>query len=183
MPCDCWNAFCLQGPWKKRNLADLGVVTQCIAPQRVNDQYLTNVLLKINAKVYFNSDVRNWVLYAFSFLKTSEFTCHSNEQLGGINSFLSVENSSSIPIISEKPTMIIGMDVSHGSPGQSDIPSVAAVSTFFLIKLSWSVHADYLVVFWRCRLWVQGSGHPSLGIVPPCGHNRQKSRWLIHFLI
>lgn len=47
------------GPWKKKNLVDLGIVTQCIAPTRVNDQYLTNVLLKINAKVisencYFN---------------------------------------------------------------------------------------------------------------------------------
>ncbi|CAA2961281.1 argonaute 4-like [Olea europaea subsp. europaea] len=41
----------LYGPWKKRNLSDLGVVTQCIAPQRVNDQYLTNVLLKIFAKL------------------------------------------------------------------------------------------------------------------------------------
>ncbi|KAL2943014.1 Protein argonaute 4A [Bienertia sinuspersici] len=39
------------GPWKKTNLADLGIVNQCIAPTRLNDQYLTNVLLKINAKV------------------------------------------------------------------------------------------------------------------------------------
>lgn len=41
-----------KGPWKKKNLAEFGIVTQCIAPTRVNDQYLTNVLLKINAKVY-----------------------------------------------------------------------------------------------------------------------------------
>ncbi|CAH1447219.1 unnamed protein product [Lactuca virosa] len=39
------------GPSKKKNLADFGIVIQCIAPMRVNDQYLTNVLLKINAKV------------------------------------------------------------------------------------------------------------------------------------
>ncbi|KAL0878092.1 hypothetical protein Bca101_027798 [Brassica carinata] len=40
------------GPWKKKNLSELGIVTQCIAPTtRINDQYLTNVLLKINAKV------------------------------------------------------------------------------------------------------------------------------------
>ncbi|KAM7473009.1 hypothetical protein LguiA_011192 [Lonicera macranthoides] len=87
----------IYGPWKKRNLADLGIVTQCIAPTRVNDQYLTNVLLKINAK------------------------------LGGMNSFLSVEYSPSIPMVSKVPTIIIGMDVSHGSPGRSDIPSIAAV--------------------------------------------------------
>ncbi|KAL1348006.1 hypothetical protein HN51_024011 [Arachis hypogaea] len=87
----------LYGPWKKKNLADFGIVTQCIAPTRVNDQYLTNVLLKINAK------------------------------LGGLNSLLGVEHSPSIPIVSKAPTLILGMDVSHGSPGQSDIPSIAAV--------------------------------------------------------
>lgn len=89
----------LYGPWKRKNLADFGIVTQCIAPQRVNDQYLTNVLLKINAK------------------------------LGGLNSMLSVEfgPSPSIPMVSRCPTIILGMDVSHGSPGQSDIPSIAAV--------------------------------------------------------
>jgi len=34
---------------------------------------------------------------------------------------------SSIPLVSGSPTIIIGMDVSHGSPGQSDVPSIAAV--------------------------------------------------------
>ncbi|WCJ41504.1 Argonaute family protein [Euphorbia peplus] len=87
----------LYGPWKKKNLADFGIVTQCIAPQRVNDQYITNVLLKINAK------------------------------LGGLNSMLSVEHAPSLPLISKIPTIIIGMDVAHGSPGQSDTPSIAAV--------------------------------------------------------
>ncbi|KAJ0467239.1 hypothetical protein HanIR_Chr14g0683151 [Helianthus annuus] len=85
------------GPWKKKCLADFGIVTQCIAPMRVNDQYLTNVLLKINAK------------------------------LGGLNSMLAVEHTPSIPLVSKAPTIILGMDVSHGSPGQSDIPSIAAV--------------------------------------------------------
>ncbi|KAL6979305.1 Protein argonaute-4 [Sarracenia purpurea var. burkii] len=87
----------LYGPWKRKNLSDFGIVTQCIAPTRVNDQYLTNVLLKINAK------------------------------LGGLNSMLAVEYSPSIPLVSKLPTIILGMDVSHGSPGQSDIPSIAAV--------------------------------------------------------
>ncbi|XP_022735741.1 protein argonaute 4A-like [Durio zibethinus] len=35
--------------------------------------------------------------------------------------------SSMIPVVSRVPTMILGMDVSHGSPGQSDVPSIAAV--------------------------------------------------------
>ncbi|XP_059625065.1 protein argonaute 4-like isoform X1 [Cornus florida] len=87
----------LYGPWKRKNLAELGIVTQCIAPTRVNDQYITNVLLKINAK------------------------------LGGLNSLLAVEHSPSIPLVSKAPTIILGMDVSHGSPGQSDVPSIAAV--------------------------------------------------------
>ncbi|KAK9282596.1 hypothetical protein L1049_010813 [Liquidambar formosana] len=87
----------IYGPWKKKNLSDHGIVTQCIAPTRVNDQYLTNVLLKINAK------------------------------LGGMNSLLTIESSPTLPVVSKKPTMILGMDVSHGSPGRSDVPSIAAV--------------------------------------------------------
>ncbi|KAM7497011.1 hypothetical protein LguiA_021425 [Lonicera macranthoides] len=87
----------LYGPWKRKNLSEYGIVTQCIAPTRVNDQYLTNVLLKINAK------------------------------LGGLNSMLVMEHTPSIPLVSKVPTIILGMDVSHGSPGQSDVPSIAAV--------------------------------------------------------
>ncbi|KAG8489214.1 hypothetical protein CXB51_017213 [Gossypium anomalum] len=40
-----------QGPWKKKCLCDMGIATQCISPGKINDQYLTNVLLKINSKV------------------------------------------------------------------------------------------------------------------------------------
>ncbi|CAI9106107.1 OLC1v1005175C1 [Oldenlandia corymbosa var. corymbosa] len=87
----------IYGPWKKKCLADYDIVTQCLAPGKVNDQYLTNVLLKVNAK------------------------------LGGLNSLLAVENPATLPIVSKVTTMILGMDVSHGSPGQSDIPSIAAV--------------------------------------------------------
>nr|AGS47795.1 argonaute 8 [Salvia miltiorrhiza] len=92
----------LYGPWKKRNLSELGVVTQCIAPgPRINDQYFTNVLLKINAK---------------------------ESVLGGLNSVLTAEHAHPrpLPLVYSKPTLIIGMDVSHGSPGR-DVPSVAAV--------------------------------------------------------
>jgi hypothetical protein len=38
-----------------------------------------------------------------------------------------MEQSRNIPFVSKVPTIIFGMDVSHGSPGQSDIPSIAAV--------------------------------------------------------
>lgn len=88
----------LYGPWKKKFLSDLGVVNQCISPvKKVNDQYLTNVALKINAK------------------------------FGGLNSVLAAEFGHRIPKISGKPTIIIGMDVSHGSPGHADSPSISAV--------------------------------------------------------
>lgn len=32
-----------------------------------------------------------------------------------------------IPVVTQIPTLILGMDVSHGSPGRADIPSIAAV--------------------------------------------------------
>lgn len=54
-----------------------------------------------------------------------------------MNSLLTAEHSRSIPLVSRPVTMIMGMDVSHGSPGRSDVPSIAAVgithvhSTFF----------------------------------------------------
>ncbi|KAG6769014.1 hypothetical protein POTOM_024629 [Populus tomentosa] len=87
----------IYGPWKRKNLAEYGIFNQCLAPTRVNEQYILNVLLKINAK------------------------------LGGLNSLLAMEQSRNIPFVSKVPTIIFGMDVSHGSPGQSDMPSIAAV--------------------------------------------------------
>ncbi|KAG8045202.1 hypothetical protein GUJ93_ZPchr0008g12823 [Zizania palustris] len=47
--------------------------------------------------------------------------------LGGLNSLLQVEESSSIPHVSKVPTIIFGMDVSHGSAGHSNVPSIVAV--------------------------------------------------------
>ncbi|KAL8088025.1 hypothetical protein AgCh_037970 [Apium graveolens] len=87
----------IYGPWKKKSLSDFGIATQCVSPIKINDQYLTNVLLKINSK------------------------------LGGTNSLLALEVVSRVPMIKDTPTMILGMDVSHGSPGRSDAPSIAAV--------------------------------------------------------
>lgn len=87
----------IYGPWKKKCLCDMGIATQCISPGKINDQYLTNVLLKINSK------------------------------LGGINSLLEIEKPSILPLLKDTPTLILGMDVSHGSPGRSDVPSIAAV--------------------------------------------------------
>ncbi|GAB2285235.1 hypothetical protein Dimus_019688 [Dionaea muscipula] len=99
----------LYGPWKMRSLCKFGVVSQCACPTKITNQYLNNLLLKINSK------------------------------LGGINSLLSAEQTSCIPPIRDIPTMILGMDVSHGSPGRSDIPSIAAV----VGSLSWPCISTY----------------------------------------
>ncbi|KAH7290287.1 hypothetical protein KP509_30G040900 [Ceratopteris richardii] len=88
----------LYGPLKKLLETKMSVITQCIAPPKLlKDQYLTNVALKINVKV------------------------------GGYNSFLALEKNGNLPKISRVPTVIFGMDVSHGPPGFSDSPSIAAV--------------------------------------------------------
>ena len=42
--------------------------------------------------------------------------------------------SRAIPIVSGVPTIILGMDVSHGPPGQSDRPSIAAVRDTVLLS-------------------------------------------------
>ncbi|XP_047058374.1 protein argonaute 4A-like [Lolium rigidum] len=87
----------IYGLWKRKCLAEHGIVTQCVVPPaNIKDQYLTNVLLKINAK------------------------------LGGLNSLLKNETTRAIPLVLKAQTIIFGMDVSHGSPG-SNVPSVAAV--------------------------------------------------------
>ena len=60
--------------------------------------------------------------------------------MGGLNSLLAVEHTPSIPLVSKAPTIILGMDVSHGSPGQSDVPSIAAVIyTVFSISFGISI--------------------------------------------
>lgn len=88
----------LYAPIKRICETRVGIITQCIVPPRpLKDQYLTNVALKINAK------------------------------LGGYNSLLSMEAKRQMPRISSVPTIIFGLDVSHGSPGDADSPSIAAV--------------------------------------------------------
>ncbi|GAB2246018.1 hypothetical protein Droror1_Dr00001511 [Drosera rotundifolia] len=99
----------LYGPWKMRTLCKFGVTTQCASPVKITNQYLDNLLLKINSK------------------------------LGGVNSLLAAEQVSCIPPIKDIPTMILGMDVSHGCPGLSDIPSIAAV----VGSLSWPSISRY----------------------------------------
>lgn len=64
---------------------------------------------------------------------------------------LSVEHSPSIPMVSKVPTILIGMDVSHGSPGQTSIPSIAAVCSGLQCTLNvfyiCCIGSKYIVIF------------------------------------
>ena len=66
----------------------------------MNKQYLANVALKINVKV------------------------------GGRNTVLVDALSRRIPLVSDKPTIIFGADVTHPLPGEDSCPSIAAVCFF-----------------------------------------------------
>ncbi|CAO2184941.1 unnamed protein product [Urochloa humidicola] len=93
----------IYGPWKRECLVKRGFVTQCLAPEhgrsKLDDQYLTNVLLKINAK------------------------------LGGLNSQLQIERNHAIPLVSRNSTIIFGMDVSHGPEKSNVPSVAAVVSS------------------------------------------------------
>ncbi|RIA95038.1 Piwi domain-containing protein [Glomus cerebriforme] len=56
-----------------------------------------------------------------------------NVKLGGMNSFL---NPSQIPFITDKPTILMGADVTHPSPGDSERPSIAALCASMDAKAS-----------------------------------------------
>ncbi|KAF6159421.1 hypothetical protein GIB67_032192 [Kingdonia uniflora] len=51
----------------------------------------------------------------------------SDPKLGGLNSMLTTEHGLNILVISKAPVMMLGMDVSHGFPGQADMPSISKV--------------------------------------------------------
>uniref|UniRef100_A0A2N9G2L5 Piwi domain-containing protein n=1 Tax=Fagus sylvatica TaxID=28930 RepID=A0A2N9G2L5_FAGSY len=79
---------------------ELGIVTQCCQPRqalKLNKQYLENLSLKINVKV------------------------------GGRNTVLNDAIQRKIPLVSDRPTIIFGADVTHPHPGDDSSPSIAAV--------------------------------------------------------
>lgn len=58
---------------------------------------------------------------------------------------LAGEISPSIPVVSKSPTLILGMDVSHGSPGQSDIPSIAAVRALMSLIFIYDILSPFCI--------------------------------------
>ncbi|KAK6921362.1 Protein argonaute, Mid domain [Dillenia turbinata] len=90
----------LYGDLKRICETDLGLVSQCCLTKHVfkmSKQYLANVALKINVKV------------------------------GGRNTVLVDALSRRIPLVSDRPTIIFGADVTHPHPGEDSSPSIAAV--------------------------------------------------------
>lgn len=88
------------GDLKRICETDLGLVSQCCLTKhvfRMSKQYLANVALKINVKV------------------------------GGRNTVLVDALSRRIPLVSDRPTIIFGADVTHPHPGEDSSPSIAAV--------------------------------------------------------
>ncbi|OMO58271.1 Argonaute/Dicer protein, PAZ [Corchorus capsularis] len=79
---------------------ELGIVTQCCQPKqasRLSPQYLENLSLKINVKA------------------------------GGRNTVLDDAIQKRIPLVTDRPTIIFGADVTHPQPGEDSSPSIAAV--------------------------------------------------------
>ncbi|XVF12062.1 hypothetical protein REPUB_Repub08aG0082500 [Reevesia pubescens] len=94
------NNGSLYGDLKRICETDLGIVSQCCLTKhvfRMSKQYLANVALKINVKV------------------------------GGRNTVLVDAISRRIPLVSDRPTIIFGADVTHPHPGEDSSPSIAAV--------------------------------------------------------
>uniref|UniRef100_A0A1D1XWX4 Protein argonaute 1A n=1 Tax=Anthurium amnicola TaxID=1678845 RepID=A0A1D1XWX4_9ARAE len=94
------NNGSLYGDLKRICETDLGLVSQCCLTKhvfRMSKQYLANVALKINVKV------------------------------GGRNTVLVDALTRRIPLVSDRPTIIFGADVTHPHPGEDTSPSIAAV--------------------------------------------------------
>ncbi|KAH7681813.1 eukaryotic translation initiation factor 2C protein [Dioscorea alata] len=94
------NNGSLYGDLKRICETDLGLISQCCLTKhvfKISKQYLANVSLKINVK------------------------------MGGRNAVLLDAISRRIPLVSDKPTIIFGADVTHPEKGEDSSPSIAAV--------------------------------------------------------
>ncbi|KAH7388486.1 hypothetical protein KP509_16G078000 [Ceratopteris richardii] len=91
---------------------ELGVVSQCCLSGHVKERkadYIANLLLKVNVK------------------------------MGGYNAQLVDEKNRRLPLISEVPSIIIGLDVSHPRVGDDQSPSISAVAA----SMDWPYFSKY----------------------------------------
>uniref|UniRef100_M8CUT1 Protein argonaute 1D n=1 Tax=Aegilops tauschii TaxID=37682 RepID=M8CUT1_AEGTA len=94
------HTMMVSGDLKRVCEIDLGLISQCCLTKQVfkmNKQILANLSLKINVKV------------------------------GGRNTVLADALTRRIPLVTDKPTIIFGADVTHPHPGEDSSPSIAAV--------------------------------------------------------
>jgi hypothetical protein len=133
------------GDLKKQCETNIGVVSQCCLTKHVfkmSKQYLANVALKINVKVYDHFSLSFICEWIFIHCKSrSMFLTHAVcmiwvllclavfNQVGGRNTVLVDALSRRIPLVSDIPTIIFGADVTHPHPGEDTSPSIAAVSS------------------------------------------------------
>lgn len=104
------------------------MVSQCCLTKHVfkanKQQYLANVALKINVKVYHCTPTV-LIFYINTRLVSYSFPSF---QVGGRNTVLVDALARRIPLVSDRPTIIFGADVTHPHPGEDSSPSIAAVS-------------------------------------------------------
>ncbi|CBI20232.3 unnamed protein product, partial [Vitis vinifera] len=101
------NNGSLYGDLKRICETDLGLVSQCCLHKhvyRMSKQYLANVALRINVKV------------------------------GGRNTVLVDAISRRIPLVSDRPTIIFGADVTHPHPGEDSSPSIVANCLYLSVE-------------------------------------------------
>lgn len=87
------TVFAHVGPWKKKCLSNMGIVTQCMSPGKISDQYLTNVLLKINTKVMWaDLTCKDFILIFSSDFFTILFVAWRDELIVSNRTFLPDSN-------------------------------------------------------------------------------------------
>ena len=120
----------VSGDLKRICEIDLGLVSQCCCAKQVfkmNKQILANLALKINVKVGFLSTMLLSVLHFFQ-LSSPKRKFYLLSKVGGRNTVLADAVSRRIPLVTDRPTIIFGADVTHPHPGEDSSPSIAAVS-------------------------------------------------------
>ncbi|KAE8691823.1 Protein argonaute 1A [Hibiscus syriacus] len=125
---------------------ELGIVSQCCKPDIPSEyrkQYFENLALKINVKV------------------------------GGRNTVLNDAIQKKIPLVTDKPTIIFGADVSHPQPGEDSSSSIAAV----VASMDWPEITKYRGIVSAqphreeiIQVFYKTTKHPVTGIVAHDGN-------------